>query len=48
MSPWLFSIYMDGVVKKVCARTKRNGMNLVGWMVEDRSCVRLCLRMTQH
>ena len=36
MSPWLFNIYMDGVVREVYARAEGNGANLVevdglGW-----------------
>ena len=30
MSPWLFDIWMDGVVREVYARAERNGVNLVG------------------
>ena len=45
MSPGLFNIYMDGVVKEVYARGDGNGVNLVGM---DGSCVRFCLLMTQR
>ena len=30
MSPWLFNMYMDGVVREVYVRTEKNGVNLVG------------------
>ena len=30
MSPWLFTICMDGVVREVYARAEANGVKLVG------------------
>ena len=30
MFPWLFNIYMDGVVREVYARAVKNGVNLAG------------------
>ena len=30
MSPWLFNLYMDGVVRKVQARKHRRGAQLLG------------------
>ena len=30
MSPWLFIIYMDGVVREVYARAEGNGVNATG------------------
>ena len=30
MSPWLFNIYTDGIVREMYARAEGNGVNLVG------------------
>ena len=30
MSPWLFNIYMDGVVREVDGRVEGNEVNLIG------------------
>ena len=48
MSPWLFNLYMDGVVREMYARAEGNGVNGGGGGVEDGSCFRFCLWMTQH
>ncbi len=30
MSPWLFSVYMDGVVREVSARVQGRGLVMMG------------------
>ncbi len=42
MSPWLFNVYMDGVVREVNARVEGKGLLMVGedgGGVEDKSVV---------
>ena len=47
-SPWLFNIYMDGVVREVHAR-EGNGVELVGMDGQGwELCQVLFLQMTQH
>ena len=49
MSPWLFNVYMDGVVREVNVRVLGKGLELrlcEWWQVSVKiSC---CLQMIQH
>ncbi len=49
MSPWLFNIYMDSIIREITVRMLGRGLSLTNAdSTERRTCISCCLQMIQH